>query len=41
MSVGIRHLPITIPLGAEASRYGKVLEKYPPRISVVMPGRSK
>ncbi len=41
ISVGIRHLPITIPLGQEAARYGAVLQKYPPRISVVMPGRSK
>ncbi len=41
VSVGIRHLPVTIPLGQEASRYGAVLKKYPPRISVVMPGRSK
>lgn len=41
VSVGIRHLPVTIPLGQEASRYAAVLEKYPPRISVVMPGRSK
>lgn len=40
-SVGIRHLPITIPLGEEATRYGGVLAKYPPNISVVMPGRSK
>ncbi len=31
----------TIPLGQEASRYGVVLAKYPPRIPVVMPGRSK
>lgn len=41
MTVGIRHLPATIPLGQEATRYGEVLAKYPPNISVVMPGRSK
>ena len=41
MSVGISHLPVTIPLGQEANRYGEVLKKYPLRISVVMPGRSK
>lgn len=41
LSVGIRHLPVTIPLGAEATRYNKVLEKYPSNISVVMPGRKK
>ena len=41
VSVGIRHLPVTIPLGQEASRYGAVLKNYPLRISVVMPGRSK
>jgi hypothetical protein len=29
------------PLRVEASRYAEVLRKYPPRISVVMPGRSK
>ena len=41
ITVGIRHLPVTIPLGQEASRYAEVLKKYPPNISVVMPGRSK
>jgi arylsulfatase len=41
ISVGIRHLPVTIPLGTEGTRYQKVLEKYPSNISVVMPGRKK
>lgn len=41
LSVGIRHLPITIPIGEEATRYTQVLAKYPPNISVVMPGRTK
>ena len=41
ITVGIRHLPFTIPLGQEASRYAEVLKKYPPNISVVMPGRAK
>lgn len=41
VTVGIRHLPATIPLGQEATRYAEVLKKYPPNISVVMPGRSK
>ncbi len=40
-SIGIRHLPVTIPLGQEATRYSEVLSKYPPNITVVMPGRSK
>ena len=39
ISVGIRHLPVTIPLGVEGTRYQKVLEKYLSNISVVMPGR--
>jgi arylsulfatase len=41
ISDGIRHLPVTIPLGDEADRYTEVLSKYPPNISVVMPGRTK
>ena len=41
ITVGARHLPVTISLGQEASRYGQVLRKYPPNISVVMPGRDK
>lgn len=41
ITVGIRHLPVTIPLGQEASRYADVLKRYPLNISVVMPGRSK
>jgi hypothetical protein len=33
LSVGIRHLPITISLGQEAARYGEVLKKYPPKMT--------
>jgi arylsulfatase len=31
---GIRHIPMTVPLGAEATRYLEVLKKYPPKIKV-------
>jgi arylsulfatase len=41
VSDGVRHLPLVIPLGDEASRYQKVLQKYPPNFKVVMPGRTK
>jgi len=30
-----------IAIGNEADRYNKVLEKYPPNIQVVMPGKGK
>jgi hypothetical protein len=41
VSDGVRHLPLVIPLGDEASRYQEVLQKYPPNFKVVMPGRTK
>jgi arylsulfatase A-like enzyme len=41
VSDGVRHLPLVIPLGEEASRYQQVLQKYPPNFKVVMPGRTK
>jgi len=31
---GIRHIPMSVPLGAEASRYQEVLKKYPPKFKV-------
>ena len=31
---GIRHIPMMVPLGAEASRYQEVLKKYPPNVKV-------
>jgi len=41
ISDGVRHLPVMIAIGNEADRYNKVLQKYPPNIQVVMPGKSK
>ena len=34
VNVGIRHIPATVPIGAEADRYLGVLKKYPPVIKV-------
>ncbi len=34
ISVGVRHIPITIPLLGEITRYVQVLKKYPPKIIV-------
>ena len=34
VSIGIRHIPITIPLMGEGARYAEVLKKYPPRIKI-------
>jgi arylsulfatase len=34
VTVGVRHLPLTVPLMAEKSRYEAVLEKYPPQIKI-------
>ncbi|RJR46422.1 MAG: arylsulfatase [Deltaproteobacteria bacterium] len=31
---GIRHIPMMVPLGAEAARYQEVLKKYPPQVKV-------
>jgi hypothetical protein len=31
---GIRHIPMMVPLGAEASRYQEVLKKYPSKVKV-------
>ncbi len=33
-SVGIRHIPITMPLLAEITRYQGVLKKFPPQVKV-------
>ncbi|MEM6673831.1 MAG: sulfatase-like hydrolase/transferase [Planctomycetota bacterium] len=41
MSVGVRHIPASMPLGNELNRYGAVLAKYPPQSKVAMPGDSK
>ncbi|MEX2114851.1 MAG: sulfatase-like hydrolase/transferase [Pirellulales bacterium] len=38
ISVGIRHIPITIPLMTEGTRYAEVLKKYPPRIKIGFAG---
>lgn len=34
VSVGVRHLPLTIPLMAEKRRYEAVLKKYPPQLKI-------
>ncbi len=38
VAVGIRHLPLAVPLMAELERYADVLERFPPRTTVGMPG---
>ena len=38
VSVGVRHIPITIPLATEGTRYAEVLKKFPPRIKVSFAG---
>ena len=35
---GIRHIPMMVPLGAEATRYQEVLKKYPPKIKIGFDG---
>jgi arylsulfatase len=37
-SIGIRHIPMTVPLLGEATRYEKVLKKYPPKIIIGFAG---
>jgi arylsulfatase len=37
-SVGIRHIPMSVPLIAEIGRYQEVLKKYPPRIKIGFTG---
>lgn len=39
VSIGIRHLPLSIAVGEELSRYGEVLKKYPPQFKIGMPGQ--
>ena len=34
VSVGVRHLPLTVPLMAEKRRYEAVLKKYPPQLKI-------
>ena len=34
VSIGIRHIPMMMPLGVEEKRYQEVLKKYPPQIKV-------
>lgn len=38
ISVGIRHIPITIPLLAEGTRYAEVLKRFPPKIKIGFAG---
>jgi arylsulfatase len=37
-SIGIRHIPMTIPLLGEITRYEQVLKKYPPKIIIGFSG---
>jgi arylsulfatase len=37
-SVGIRHIPITVPVLGEITRYAQVLKKYPPKILIGFAG---
>lgn len=37
-SVGIRHIPITVPVLGEIARYAEVLKKFPPKIIVGFAG---
>jgi arylsulfatase A-like enzyme len=34
VNMGIRHIPATVVLGAEMSRYAEVLKRFPPRVKV-------
>lgn len=38
ISVGIRHIPLAVTIGAEADRYWKVLKKFPPNTKVGFQG---
>jgi arylsulfatase len=37
-NVGIRHIPMTVPIGAEAERYFMILKKYPPKQKISFGG---
>ena len=38
VSVGVRHIPITVPLIAEYGRYREVLKRYPPNFKIGFAG---
>jgi arylsulfatase len=38
VSVGVRHIPITVPVMAEATRYREVLKNYPPNFKIGFAG---
>jgi arylsulfatase len=38
VSVGVRHIPVTVPLMAETSRYREVLKRYPPNFKIGFAG---
>jgi arylsulfatase len=38
VSVGVRHIPVAVPLIAEAARYREVLKNYPPKFKVGFAG---
>jgi arylsulfatase len=38
VSVGVRHIPITVPVMGEAARYREVLKNYPPKFKVGFAG---
>lgn len=34
VAIGIRHIPMGVAIGAEATRYQEVLKKYPPKFKI-------
>ncbi|MEI6633039.1 MAG: hypothetical protein WCP22_04375 [Chlamydiota bacterium] len=40
-NVGIRQIPMAMPILAETARYKEVLEKYPPRVKVGFAGNEE
>ena len=40
VSVGVRHIPMTVPVIGEVKRYFEVLKKYPPHVKVGFPGNN-
>jgi arylsulfatase len=37
-SIGVRHIPMTVPMLGEITRYEKVLKKFPPKIVIGFAG---
>ena len=38
VSIGVRHIPMAVPIMAEAARYFEVLKKYPPQLKIGFTG---